>query len=79
MAKRTRRTRSRAAARSARPTPTKEIAVPKNLNYRKIGGVVLAVVGALLVLANLSGLLYAFAGIVLIYFGLRLLGYNIKV
>jgi len=76
MAKRTRR-RTRTAASPAKAA-SKEIAVPKGLNYKKIGGVVLAVIGALLILANLSGLLQSIAGVVLIYFGLRLLGYHIK-
>ena len=78
MPKRARRTRrAGAAARAGRQS--KEITVPKGVNYKKVAGIIVVVVGVLFVLFNLPAILYAFAGFVLIYFGLRLLGYHIKI
>jgi hypothetical protein len=77
MAKRTRRARAGAAAQP--DVQKKEIAVPKGLNYKKVAGIVITVVGVLLVLVNLTQVLIAFAGFVLVYFGLRLLGYTVKI
>lgn len=73
-----RRTRRRAGAAARAGRQSKEITVPKGVNYKKVAGIIIVVIGVLFVLANLYGILYAFAGFVLIYFGLRLLGYSIK-
>ncbi len=48
------------------------------LTYATIAGVVIAIIGMLLILFNLSGVLEAFIGFVLIYFGLKILGYHLS-
>ena len=49
------------------------------LNYKKVAGVILALIGIVLVVMNLTGVLLAAVGLVLIYFGLKIFGYNIKI
>lgn len=48
------------------------------LNYHKLGGLIIGIIGAILVVWNLEGVLLAFIGLVLIYFGLRLWGFKLK-
>jgi len=48
-------------------------------SYKTIAGAIIVIIGVALVLFNLTGVLLAFAGFVLIYFGLKTLGYTIKV
>jgi hypothetical protein len=48
------------------------------LDYRKVAGIIIALLGVILLIMNLAGALLAVAGIVLIYFGIRIFGYNIK-
>ena len=49
------------------------------LNLRSLVAAVVTVVGALLVLANLTGILLAFVGLVLIYFGFKMFGIDLKI
>lgn len=58
-------------------TVDKEMA-SMGLTYKKAAGIIIAIIGAILVVLNLSGALMVFVGLVLIYFGLKVLGYNIK-
>ena len=48
------------------------------LNHKKIAGLVMIIIGALLVIGNISGALLALVGLVLIYFGLWIFGYQIS-
>jgi len=48
------------------------------LTYSTIAGAVIAIIGLLLILFNLSAAILAFVGIVLIWFGLKMLGVDIK-
>jgi hypothetical protein len=48
------------------------------LNYRKVVAAIIIIIGALLIITNLSALLLAFIGFVLIYFGLKMLGYHLN-
>lgn len=49
------------------------------IDHKTIGGAIITIIGVVLVVFNLQAALLAFVGFVLIYFGLRLLGYNIKI
>jgi Na+/phosphate symporter len=44
------------------------------INYKTVIAVVMLVIGALFVIFNLTGILYAVVGLALIYFGLKILG-----
>lgn len=48
------------------------------LNYRKVAGIIIALIGIILVLLNVTGLIFVIAGIVLVYFGLRIFGFDLK-
>ncbi len=50
----------------------------QGLDWKIIGGAAFTIIGALLILFNISALLMAIVGIVLIYFGVKLLGYNVR-
>ena len=45
----------------------------RGLDYNEVGGIIAIVVGVFLILMNLTGLVLGAAGILLIYFGLRML------
>lgn len=47
------------------------------LTYTKIAAAIMVIIGALLVLFNIEGVVIAFVGFVLIYFGLRMLGIHL--
>lgn len=49
------------------------------LNYHKLIGLVILVLGIILLAVNLVRVLEAFVGLVLIYFGLKMIGYTIKI
>ncbi|MHB1830174.1 MAG: hypothetical protein ACYCO0_02165 [Candidatus Micrarchaeaceae archaeon] len=47
------------------------------LTYGAVAGAIIFIIGALLILFNLAQVLQAVIGLVLIYFGLKMLGYKI--
>ena len=49
------------------------------MNYETLVGAIIALIGIVLVVMNLGAVLMAFVGFVLIYFGMRMLGYEVKV
>jgi hypothetical protein len=48
------------------------------LNTRSLVAAVITLVGAFLLLSNLTGILLAFVGMVLIYFGLKMFGIHLR-
>ncbi|MDE1846294.1 MAG: hypothetical protein KGH71_06505 [Candidatus Micrarchaeota archaeon] len=48
-------------------------------HYRNIVAVIAVLVGILLILTNLSGIIYSVVGLALIYLGLKLFGYSIPI
>ncbi len=48
------------------------------LNSRSLVAAVMTLVGAFLLLSNLTGILLAFVGMVLIYFGLKMFGIHLR-
>jgi uncharacterized integral membrane protein len=48
------------------------------LTYQKVIGIIILIIGVVLLVVNLVHVLEAFVGLVLIYFGLRMFGYTIK-
>ena len=77
------RKRSRKAASTGKTLAVDKQKIEKEmstvgLDYRKVGGIIIALIGVILLIMNLTGALLAVAGIVLIYFGIRIFGYNIK-
>lgn len=48
------------------------------LNYKKVAGIIIAIIGLLLVLFNLAAVLTAVVGLILIYVGIRIFGYKIN-
>lgn len=50
----------------------------RGLSYKTVAGAIIVIIGVLLVLFNIVPALYEIVGLVLVYFGLRLLGYNPK-
>ncbi len=47
------------------------------LTYGAVAGAIILIIGVLLILFNLAQVLQAVIGLVLIYFGLKMLGYKI--
>ncbi len=47
------------------------------LDYKKVAGAIITIIGIVLVVLNLTAVLLAFVGFVLVYFGIKMLGYNI--
>ena len=48
------------------------------LNYRKLAGLIIAIIGLIVVVSNIWATLLLFVGLVLIYFGLKMIGYDLK-
>ena len=47
------------------------------IDYKKLAGAIITIIGIILVVLNLTAVLLAFVGFVLVYFGIKMLGYNI--
>ncbi|MDE1762149.1 MAG: hypothetical protein KGH59_04065 [Candidatus Micrarchaeota archaeon] len=75
------KTRDRVSA--AKATVQKEVAqsqaaYQKNKNaYKTWGGVIAIIIGLVLIVWNLQGVLLALVGFILLYVGLRVLGYRL--
>ena len=48
------------------------------LNARTVAAALITIIGAALILTNLAGIVLAFVGFVLVYFGLKMFGIDIK-
>lgn len=66
-----------ARRKSALKSADKEL-TGMRLNHKKIAGLIMVIIGALLVIGNISTALLAIVGLVLIYFGLWIFGYEIS-
>ena len=75
MAKVNARNISRSAAAADR-TVTK---ATHNKHYQHIVGAIAVIIGIFYVLTNLPGILWSVVGLVLIYLGMKLLGYSIPI
>jgi hypothetical protein len=49
------------------------------LNPRTLAAAVITIIGALMVIWGVSGLLEVFVGVVLIYFGIKMFGFNLHI
>jgi len=49
------------------------------VDYKTVGGAIITIIGIVLIVFNISAVLMAVVGFVLVYFGLKLLGYTIKI
>ena len=59
-------------------TKADEELAKSKLDWKIVGGAAFTIIGVLLILFNLSALLMAIVGIALVYFGVRLLGYQVR-
>jgi hypothetical protein len=77
----TKKRASKKAAANAAAKKKGKHKVLKNLglNPKMVTAAILTIMGALLVIWNISGLLFVFLGAVLIYFGLKMFGIEIRI
>ncbi len=47
------------------------------IDYKKLAGAIITIIGVVLIVLNLTAVLLAFVGFVLVYFGIKMLGYNV--
>lgn len=47
------------------------------IDYKKLAGAIITIIGIILVVLNLTAVLLAFVGFVLVYFGIKMLGYDV--
>lgn len=80
MPTRKRVTRKSAAKKVAAKTEqARKVLDELGLNPRMLAAAIMTIIGALLVIFNIAGLLFVFVGAVLIYFGLKMFGVDIRI
>jgi hypothetical protein len=74
-----RRASKKSAPVAARKVEKRKILDELGLNPRLLAAAIMTIIGALLLIFNIAALLFVFVGSVLIYFGLKMFGFEIRI